>query len=95
MSEIILKHNLFKIYLGWRVAVQTAREALIKTARDNSKDPAKLYDDLIKIAKTTLSSKILYHDKEHFAKLTVDAVLRLKVLKNLFLDYFQIISIQH
>ena len=30
------------------------------------------------IAKTTLSSKILTHDKEHFAKLAVEAVLRLK-----------------
>ncbi|CAI0382262.1 unnamed protein product [Linum tenue] len=35
--------------------------------------------DLMKIAKTTLSSKILSQDKEHFAKLAVDAVLRLKV----------------
>jgi len=28
---------------------------------------------------TTLSSKILSQDKEHFAKLAVDAVMRLKV----------------
>lgn len=35
--------------------------------------------DLMKIAMTTLSSKILSQDKEHFAKLAVDAVLRLKV----------------
>jgi len=31
------------------------------------------------IARTTLSSKILSQDKEHFAKLAVDAVMRLKV----------------
>ena len=31
------------------------------------------------IAMTTLSSKILSQDKEHFAKLAVDAVMRLKV----------------
>ena len=31
------------------------------------------------IARTTLSSKIVYQDKEHFAKLAVDAVQRLKV----------------
>lgn len=33
----------------------------------------------MKIAMTTLSSKILSQDKEHFAKLAVDAVMRLKV----------------
>jgi T-complex protein 1 subunit beta len=31
------------------------------------------------IARTTLSSKVLSQDKEHFAKLAVDAVMRLKV----------------
>ena len=35
--------------------------------------------DLMKIAVTTLSSKILSQDKDHFAKLAVDAVMRLKV----------------
>ena len=36
--------------------------------------------DLMNIARTTLSSKILSQDKEHFAKLAVDAVMRLKVI---------------
>lgn len=35
-------------------------------------------EDLMNIARTTLSSKILSQHKEHFAKLAVDAVLRLK-----------------
>lgn len=39
--------------------------------------------DLMKIAMTTLSSKILSQDKEHFAKLAVDAVMRLKVIMRL------------
>ncbi|KAL8494280.1 hypothetical protein ACS0TY_025178 [Phlomoides rotata] len=39
--------------------------------------------DLMKIAQTTLSSKILSQDKEHFAKLVVDAVMRLKGSTNL------------
>ena len=30
------------------------------------------------IARTTLSSKILTHDKDHFAKLAVDAIMRLR-----------------
>lgn len=40
----------------------------------------KFKSDLMKIAMTTLSSKILSQDKEHFGKLAVDAVMRLKVL---------------
>ncbi|KAJ6302099.1 hypothetical protein OIU77_016234 [Salix suchowensis] len=39
--------------------------------------------DLMKIAMTTLSSKILSQDKEYFAKLAVDAVMRLKGSTNL------------
>ena len=39
--------------------------------------------DLLNIARTTLSSKILTHDKDHFAKLAVDAVMRLKGSGNL------------
>lgn len=35
--------------------------------------------DLLRIARTTLSSKILSQEKEHFAELAVNAVLRLKV----------------
>ncbi len=35
--------------------------------------------DLFNIARTTLSSKVLAQDKEYFANLAVDAVLRLKV----------------
>lgn len=39
----------------------------------------KFRSDLVNIAMTTLSSKILSQDKVHFANLAVDAVLRLKV----------------
>ena len=39
--------------------------------------------DLLNIAQTTLSSKIVRTEKEYFAKLCVDAVLRLKGSKNL------------
>ncbi|GKF09051.1 T-complex protein 1 subunit beta, partial [Tanacetum coccineum] len=38
----------------------------------------KFRSDLMKIAMTTLSSKILSQDKEHFATLAVNAVMRLK-----------------
>ena len=44
-----------------------------------STDPARFRQDLVNIARTTLSSKVLSQDKDYFANLAVDAVLRLKV----------------
>jgi len=46
--------------------------------------------DLMDIARTTLSSKLLNTEKEHFAALAVDAVLRLKGSGNL--EYIQVCS---
>lgn len=63
---------------GWRLAVQIAREALTAVAQDNSAIEDKFKEDLMNIARTTLSSKILCQHKDFFAKLAVDAVLRLK-----------------
>jgi len=65
------------IAAGWRIARQTARDALEASTVDHSNDPEAFRADLIQIAQTTLSSKLLTHEKEHFAKLAVDAVLRL------------------
>lgn len=42
-------------------------------------DPVKFREDLVNIARTTLSSKVLSQDKGYFSNLAVDAVLRLKV----------------
>jgi T-complex protein 1 subunit beta len=64
---------------GFRIASATAYTALEKSAIDNSKSPELFRQDLINIAKTTLSSKVLSQDKAYFAELAVDAVLRLKV----------------
>ncbi|KAH6561553.1 hypothetical protein BASA62_009749 [Batrachochytrium salamandrivorans] len=55
-----------------------------------AKDAELFREDLINIAKTTLSSKVLSQDKEYFSKLAVDAVLRLKGSTNL--DHIQIIK---
>jgi len=66
------------IIRGWRKAVDAARKALVSCAKDNSKDAAAFRQDLVNIASTTLSSKILNVDKEYFSNLAVDAVLRLK-----------------
>lgn len=78
------------IIKGWAMAKDTAKEALRSIARDNSGDMAKFQEDLMNIARTTLSSKLLQQDKEHFSKLAVDAVLRLKGSSNL--DYIQLIK---
>lgn len=60
-----------------------AREALKNAATDNSGDAERFREDLMNIARTTLSSKILSQYKEHFSKLAVNAVLRLKGSGNL------------
>lgn len=63
---------------GYRMALAEARKALDSSAWDNGEDSEKFREDLMNIARTTLSSKLLTHEKEHFAKMAVDAVLRLK-----------------
>jgi T-complex protein 1 subunit beta len=49
------------------MARDCAREVLRQISRDNSSDSEKFRLDLLNIAKTTLSSKLLTQDKEHFA----------------------------
>lgn len=75
---------------GYRLALAAAREKLESLAQDHGKDAAAFREDLIKIAKTTLSSKLLKHEKDHYATLAVDAVLRLKGKPNL--DYIQVLK---
>lgn len=52
------------IIAGYRMAVDVARDALTKFAQDNSKNEAAFKEDLMNIARTTLSSKILCQHKE-------------------------------
>lgn len=75
---------------GWRIALKTARKALEDSATDNKLDQKEFREDLLNIARTTLSSKLLVQEKEHFAQLAVDAVLRLADSNNL--DYIQVIK---
>mmetsp|Transcript_21209 Transcript_21209/g.63831 ORF Transcript_21209/g.63831 Transcript_21209/m.63831 type:complete len:529 (+) Transcript_21209:150-1736(+) len=71
------------IIAGYREACSAARDRLEAIALDHSADVAAFRQDLLNIARTTLSSKILTQDKDHFAELAVDAVLRLKGSQNL------------
>ncbi|XP_067951544.1 T-complex protein 1 subunit beta-like [Watersipora subatra] len=78
------------IISGWRKAVDASREALQKFARNHGDDAVKFREDLMNIARTTLSSKILTGHKDYFSNLAVEAVLRLKGSANL--DAIQIIK---
>eukprot|EP00158_Paraphelidium_tribonemae_P002461 Partr_v1_DN25388_c0_g1_i1_m21983 putative t-complex protein 1 len=68
---------------GYRLASGAAFEALSASAVDNGMDKEKFRLDLLNIARTTLSSKVLSEHKDYFATLAVDAVLRLKGSTNL------------
>mmetsp|Transcript_9355 Transcript_9355/g.34656 ORF Transcript_9355/g.34656 Transcript_9355/m.34656 type:complete len:535 (-) Transcript_9355:154-1758(-) len=91
-AEKLLNENIHPqtIIDGYREAQKVAREALALSAKDHSSDKEKFYEDLTNIARTTISSKVLNQEKELFAKLAVDAVLRLKGSTNL--DQIQIIK---
>jgi T-complex protein 1 subunit beta len=71
--------------------LEASRAALLASAKDHAADEALFREDLMNIAMTTLSSKLLTHEKGHFASLAVDAILRLKGSGNL--DHVQIIKV--
>ena len=75
---------------GWREARKVAQKVLNDIAMDNSADEEAFKRDLKNIALTTLSSKLLFHDRDYFADLAVNAVLRLKGSGNL--DYIKLIK---
>lgn len=52
------------IIAGWRQAAEVALDALTKFAQDNSSNSEVFREDLLNIARTTLSSKILCQHKE-------------------------------
>jgi T-complex protein 1 subunit beta len=78
------------IIAGWRRAVVIARAALEAAAENHAADPVAFEEDLLNIARTTLSSKLLNVEKEHFSALAVKAVLRLKGSGNL--DYIALLK---
>jgi len=75
---------------GFRIASTEARRVLNAAAVDHSQDEETFRRDLINIARTTLSSKVLASSKVFFAELAVDAVLRLKGSTDL--EHIQIIK---
>jgi T-complex protein 1 subunit beta len=77
------------ICAGWRLAQQVARKALEDSASKAATEDA-FRAELIEIAETTLSSKLVTYDKKHFAALAVEAVLRLRGSNNL--DHIQVLK---
>jgi T-complex protein 1 subunit beta len=79
-AEALLDQNIHPqtIIAGWRLALQVAKATLEKKAFDNSGNEEQFKKTLFKIAKTTLSSKIVRANHDHFANLALEAVLRLK-----------------
>ncbi|KAG4440360.1 T-complex protein 1 subunit beta [Cadophora sp. M221] len=75
---------------GYRIASHAALAALEKSAVDHSSNPEAFKKDLLAIARTTLSSKVLSQDRNHFAELACDAVLRMKGSSDL--SHIQIIK---
>lgn len=80
----IAQEALFKASVPSGYVFEKSFELLILMFSDN------LREDLLKIARTTLGSKILSQHSEHFSRLAVDAILRLKGSDNL--DAIQIIK---
>ncbi|KAL8448282.1 hypothetical protein Emag_004050 [Eimeria magna] len=78
-AEQLVEKNIHPqtIISGYRKAAAAARERLGAIAF-GVEDEASLRQCLLNVARTTLSSKLLTHDKEHFARIAVDAVMRLK-----------------
>merc|ERR1712166_1309716 len=78
------------IVAGFRAATEAARGRLVEIAMDNHDDKAKFRADLVNIARTTLSSKVVSHDRDFFAEMCVDAILRLEGSTSL--DQIQIVK---
>merc|ERR1711939_477188 len=91
-AEQLVNHHIHPqtIIEGYRLASQAALSALEKSAVDNSKNPDLFRRDLQSIARTTLSSKVLSQDRDKFANLACEAVLRLKGSTDL--NHIQIIK---
>lgn len=75
---------------GYRIASHAALTALDRSAVNHSNNQEAFKKDLLAIARTTLSSKVLSQDRNHFAELACEAVLRLKGSSDL--SHIQIIK---
>ncbi len=90
-EQLVNKHiHPQTIIEGYRLASAAALSALEKAAVNNSASPELFKEDLLAIARTTLSSKVLSQDRDQFATLAVTAIQRLKGTVDL--NHIQIIK---
>ncbi|PFH32831.1 t-complex protein beta subunit [Besnoitia besnoiti] len=77
-AEELVNQNIHPqiITAGYRKALAVARQRLQQVSFGCEENRLREY--LMNVARTTLSSKLLTHEKEHFATIAVDAILRLK-----------------
>ena len=66
------------IISGWRQASKIALKALEGCAKDHHDNPQAFHEDLVRVAGTTLNSKVLAMEHDQFAEMAVKAVERLK-----------------
>ncbi|CAF1338002.1 unnamed protein product, partial [Rotaria sordida] len=85
------KIHLQTIITGWRKTTNEALTVLEGVAKNNSSNLEQFKSDLMNIARTTLSSKILQEKKDHLSKLCVDAIL--KIHDKTDLKYIQIVKL--
>lgn len=88
-AEILIEKKIHPqtICSGYRTATKIARKMLEKISVDHRNDFKQFEKDLINVAKTTLSSKLLRTEKAHFADLAVKAIMRVfEETKSLTLD---------
>ena len=84
-AELLINQKIHPtvIIAGYRKACEVGQAALESLSFDNTANAEALKNDLMNIARTTLSSKILNINKDHFSKMAVDAVMCLKGRTNL------------
>nr|UXY87730.1 T-complex protein 1 beta SU [Cryptomonas curvata] len=79
-AEKLIKNQIHPqiIIEGYRLAAKQALLILNFAMFDHSKDVEQFCNDLLDMARTTLCSKIVFPVREHFARLVVEAILKLK-----------------
>jgi len=91
IGELILESEKLKtfqihpqlIIKGYREAAKEALKILEKNSFDSSANPRLFCHELLNIARTTLNSKIISPFREHFSRIAVKAVLKLKGSTNI------------
>ena len=79
-AERLIKNQIHPqiIIEGYRLAAKHALSMLNFAVFDRSEDVEQFCDNLLNMARTTLCSKIVFPVREHFARLVVEAILKLK-----------------